>query len=196
MEKMMKIDNRDVLIVVDMQNDFFNDVDGSLPVSGAEKIINTVNKTMDLFDRVVATRDWHPIDHCSFETQNGPWPIHCVAGTFGAEYHPDFNSSKVNLEVRKGFNKDVESYSPNRNGILDLYRGFEYSFIKRIFICGVALDYCVKETALEAVYCGLPFEVYIISDACQGVTKETSESAMLYLQNNGVNIVNSCELTR
>ena len=155
------------LIIVDLNNDFLPG--GALGVAGGDAILPVINKLAGGGDytTVVATQDWHLGDHASFET----WPAHCVAGTFGAELHADLDQANVHAVIRKGFDRDVDSYSGfydergATNGLAELLqaRGIEC-----VDIVGIATDYCVKATAIDAVQkAGLRARVLL--EACRGV---------------------------
>jgi nicotinamidase/pyrazinamidase len=185
----------EALIVVDMQNDFCDG--GALAVPGANGILPLVNRLIDRFDHVVMTQDWHPAGHASFATSwqdaapfstatffYGPqtlWPAHCVQGTAGAEFHPDVNTTKAQMIVRKGFHAGIDSYSGFRENDhltrtgLDGYlraRGFT-----RLVICGLALDYCVAWSALDARQAG--FDVAVAVGATAAIDLDGSREKML-----------------
>ncbi|MDQ8207880.1 nicotinamidase [Coraliomargarita sp. SDUM461003] len=155
------------LIIVDLNNDFLPG--GALGVAGGDVILPVINKLAGGGDYaiVVATQDWHLGDHVSFET----WPAHCVAGTFGAELHADLNQANVHAVIRKGFDQDVDSYSGfydergATNGLAELLKA---RGIECVDIVGIATDYCVKATAIDAVLrAGLKARVLL--EACRGV---------------------------
>jgi len=162
-----RVRNFDALIIVDMQNDFMPG--GALPVPEADKIVDTVNAYIDHFVTrgalVVATRDWHPPNHISFAERGGPWPPHCVQNTWGAQFHPNLRLPESAIIVSKAFLPDKEAYSG--------FDGTDLEFIlrsrgiRRVFIAGVATDYCVRATALDAVRLG--FETFLLVDAVKGV---------------------------
>lgn len=163
----IRIGSRDALIVVDMQNDFMPG--GALPVQNALTIIPVINTYVNIFVNkgamIVATRDWHPPNHISFSIRGGPWPPHCVQGTQGAEFHRDLYLPSSTVVISKGDREDYEAYSGFEGTDLDLVlrkRG-----VKRVFICGVATDYCVKATALDANRLG--YSVFVLEDAVKGV---------------------------
>lgn len=185
----------EALIVVDMQNDFCDG--GALAVPGANGIVPLVNRLIGRFDHVVLTQDWHPAGHASFATSwpdaqpfstlrfgYGPqtlWPAHCVQGTAGADFHADVNVLRAELIVRKGFHTGIDSYSAFRENDritrtgLDGYlkeRGFT-----RLVICGLALDYCVAWSALDARHAG--FEVAVAVDATAAINLDGSRATML-----------------
>ncbi|HYD06869.1 MAG TPA: bifunctional nicotinamidase/pyrazinamidase [Reyranella sp.] len=185
----------EALIVVDMQNDFCEG--GALAVPGGHAIVPRVNRLIAEHDHVVLTQDWHPPGHASFASAwdgaepfssrafpYGPqtlWPAHCVQGTTGAEFHPELEATKAEMIVRKGFHRGVDSYSAfqendrtTRTG-LDGYlkaRGFT-----RVTICGLALDYCVAWSALDAKLAG--FDVTVVLDATAAIDLDGSRDRML-----------------
>jgi len=169
----MAIDPRlDALIVVDVQRDFCPG--GALPVRDGDRVLAVINRILDLgrwFS--VATRDWHPPDHCSFMSQGGIWPVHCVAGTPGAEFHPALDALKIQHIVSKATTKTTEAYSGFQGTELaGLLKG---RGIRRVFVTGLATDYCVKATALDARREGL--EVVVLEDAIRGVEVKPGDCA-------------------
>ena len=160
------------LIIVDFQNDFTPG--GALAVQEGDEIaarLNHLAASSD-FDLVVATRDWHPADHGSFTDQGGIWPVHCVAGTPGAELHPALDTTNVDVIVDKGQDRDADGYSAfEATELSDLLRERE---IDQVVIAGLATDYCVKNTALDALRAGLT--VGIDARAVRGVDVEPGDS--------------------
>jgi len=167
-EMRVKITDRDALIVVDMQKDFMPG--GALPVPEGDKIIPRLNEYIKLFESkglpVFFTRDWHPENHISFKGHGGIWPPHCVRNTEGAEFHEDLYIPKDNkFIISKGISQDFDAYSGFQGTVLESLlreRG-----IRRIFVGGVATDYCVKNTAIGGL--NLDFEVLVLEDAIKGV---------------------------
>ncbi|MGQ9524677.1 MAG: nicotinamidase [Armatimonadota bacterium] len=153
----------DALIVVDLQNDFCPG--GALPVPHGDAIVPVVNAILDKFPLVVATQDWHPADHVSFSDRGGPWPPHCVAGTRGAEPHPAFQREKVHLWVRKAVSSERDAYS-GFDGT-SLGEELKRRGIRRVFVTGLATDYCVRATVLDAL--SQSFKVVVLTDAVRGV---------------------------
>jgi nicotinamidase/pyrazinamidase len=155
----------EALIIVDFQNDFTPG--GALAVRDGDRIAARVNELAadPRFELVVATRDWHPADHGSFSEHGGPWPVHCVQGTPGAELHPSLERERVDVVIDKGTDVATEGYSGFEDtalGELLRERG-----IDRVTIVGLATDYCVKNTALDALREGL--DVTVDSDGVRGV---------------------------
>ena len=162
----------EALVIVDYQNDF--NPGGALAVKGGDEIADRINALAadDRFALVVATRDWHPPDHGSFSDQGGTWPVHCVAGSPGAELHPALDAAEVDVIVDKGQDRTTEGYSGfdgTRLGELLRERG-----VDQVTVVGLATDYCVKHTALEALQEG--FAVTVDTTAVRGVDVEPGDS--------------------
>jgi nicotinamidase/pyrazinamidase len=160
------------LIIVDFQNDFTPG--GALAVSDGDAIagkLNTLAASGD-YELVVATRDWHPADHSSFAENGGPWPVHCVQGTEGAELHPALDRSQVDVIVDKGEAVDTDGYSGFAGTGLDAL--LREHGITQVTVTGLATDYCVKNTALDALKAG--FAVTVDSTAVRGVEIEPGDS--------------------
>ncbi|MDE5462970.1 bifunctional nicotinamidase/pyrazinamidase [Bradyrhizobium sp. CSS354] len=193
MDLAMKISDRDVLLVIDVQNDFCTG--GALAVPGGEKVVPAVNRIAQKFANVVLTQDWHPRDHVSFAPNHAGkqpfqtivldygvqvlWPSHCVQGTAGAEFHRDLDAARASLVVRKGFRRGIDSYSAlfendrkTPTGLLGYLRERE---LKTVFVAGLAFDYCVRFSAEDARKAG--FEVAVIEDACRGIDLDGSVAA-------------------
>ena len=166
--------DKDALIIVDVQRDFCSG--GALPVPDGEKIIPTLNKYIEKFSKagafIVATRDWHPPNHMSFKDYGGIWPTHCVQGTLGAEFHPDLKLPREVKIVSKATSADKEAYS-GFDGT-NLERELKDAGIKRVFVGGLATDYCVKSTVLDALRLG--FETFLLVDAIKGVDVNPGDS--------------------
>jgi len=188
----------DALIIVDMQNDFMPG--GALPVPNALEIIPIINSYIDMFKKnkavFVATRDWHPPNHISFKSRGGPWPPHCIQGTRGAEFHPDLALPQDVIVVSKAYDENIEAYSGFEGTNLD--QMLKLREIKRVFICGVATDYCVKATALDALR--LRYQVFLLMDAVRGVDipRGSTARAIEELLNEGAILitVNDFEMNR
>jgi nicotinamidase/pyrazinamidase len=160
---MVPIGPNDALIVVDVQNDFC--AGGALAVPGAEAILGNVNRLMPRFRYVLATKDWHPAMHSSFQPQGGPWPPHCVQDTSGAALHPALNASLVQQVVHKG--REVEAPGYSGFEATDLAADLRRRGVTRVFICGLATDYCVRATTLAARAEG--FTAVAVADAMAAV---------------------------
>ena len=153
----------DALLISDFQNDFTSG--GALEVPEGNEIAEPVKRMAERFDTVVATRDWHPPDHGSFAAQGGPWPVHCVQGTPGAELHPALDRALVDVVVDKGQDPGTEGYSGfEATNLAELLRERR---IDHVTVVGLATDYCVKNTALDALRKG--FGVTVDSTAVRAV---------------------------
>ena len=181
---------RDILLVVDIQNDFCPD--GALAVPHGDEVVPVVNDLARRFRHVVLTQDWHPAAHLSFasshpgrkpfdviEAAYGPqilWPDHCMQGTQGAAFRKDLDIPHAELIIRKGFRREVDSYSAffendhtTPTGLAGYLR--ERGFA-RVFLAGLAFDFCVRYSAEDAHRCG--FEVVVVEDACRGIDVDGS----------------------
>jgi len=166
--------DKDALIIVDVQKDFCTG--GALPVPEGEKIVPVLNKYIEKFHEagalIVATRDWHPPNHSSFKNHGGIWPPHCIQETLGAEFHPDLKLPKETKIISKATSADKEAYS-GFDGT-DLEKELKNAGIQRLFIGGLATDYCVKSTVLDALRLG--FETVLLFDAIKGVDVNPGDS--------------------
>lgn len=153
----------DALIVVDVQNDFCPG--GALAVPHGDDVVEVINELAPLFSVVFATQDYHPSGHSSFTDQGGPWPVHCVEGTKGAEFHPDLDTSRFDEVFRKGTDPDTDGYSGFAG--TDLADRLFARGVDRVFVTGLATDYCVRATALEAIENG--FDCVVVRDAIRAV---------------------------
>jgi len=182
------------LLVVDMQVDFCEG--GALPVEGCLKIIPTINELIKLFRsagaRVIASRDWHPPNHISFRERGGPWPPHCVRGTRGAEFHPNLELPDDALVISKATDPDREAYSAFDG--TELHYVLSREGVRKVFIAGVAAEYCVKASALDALK--LDYEVYLITDAVAAVRREGGEKALNDVLREGGVLISSDEVVR
>lgn len=202
------------LIMIDLQADFCQG--GSLAVPQGDEVIAIANQLQASFDLIVATQDWHPLEHSCF-AYNHPqykqgdtilvdgipqilWPIHCVQGSAGAEFHPHLDINKINKIIRKGIHANTDSYSAFFDNAYRFSTGLkeylEENKVNEVYIMGLATDYCVKFSALDAVRLG--FNVYVIEDGCRGVELNQGDIATAYheMQVAGVNLINSRDLMR
>jgi nicotinamidase/pyrazinamidase len=179
----------EALVIVDFQNDFTPG--GALAVPHGDEIAEKLNElaASDRFDLVVATRDWHPPEHSSFAAQGGPWPPHCVAGTEGAELHPGLDAALVDVVVDKGTDPATEGYS-GFDGT-DLATLLRDRGIDRVTVAGLATDYCVRATALDALRAG--FAVTVDGAASRGIDPEGSAGALAEVRAAGADVVGSSE---
>lgn len=165
--RMTRLTPKDALLLVDVQNDFLPG--GSLAVPEGDLIVPVLNRYIERFARkglpVIATRDWHPPDHCSFREQGGSWPPHCIAGTRGAEYSPQLRLPDTAVVVSKATLRAPDAYSGfEGTNLTEILRSRN---IKRLFIGGLATDYCVLNTVTDALALG--FEVWLMIDAVRAV---------------------------
>lgn len=200
------------LILVDLQNDFC--AGGSLEVPGGDQVIPVANQLLSQFDLVVATQDWHPHDHTSF-AMNHPgyaigdiltiddvrqilWPEHCVQDTLGAEFHRDLHEEKIHRIFHKGIDKKIDSYSAffdnahrRSTGLGDYLKK---QGIQNVYLMGLATDYCVKYSSLDAVQLG--FHVFVIQDGCRGVNLHPGDvdKAYLEMQAAGIKLIQSTDI--
>ena len=193
----------DVLLVVDVQYDFMPG--GALAVPFGDEVVAPINRLAASFSHVVLTQDWHPANHASFAISHPGkqpfsrahmpygeqvlWPVHCVQGTRGAALHEDLSIPHARLVIRKGHHVNVDSYSAfveaDRKTPTGLTGYLRETGVKRVFCCGLATDYCVAWTALDARACG--FESYLIEDASRPIDLDGSlEAAWLQLTDLGV----------
>ena len=190
----MELTSRDALIVVDVQNDFCPG--GALAVPEGDAVIPVIQRIAPVFEHIVLTQDWHPEGHCSFASsyagkkagdvvlvggeEQRLWPDHCVQGTQGAEIHPDLKLERAELILRKGFRKEVDSYSAffeNAHRTPTGLAGYcRERGLERMFFVGLAYDFCVGFSALDARRCG--FEALVIKDACRAIDVEGSVARM------------------
>ncbi|RDI48800.1 bifunctional nicotinamidase/pyrazinamidase [Aquicella lusitana] len=202
------------LIMVDLQNDFCEG--GHLAVPGGDEVIPLANQLQDYFDLVVATQDWHPQDHMSFASNHPAygigdvivvdeipqvlWPDHCVQHSKGAEFHPDLNTQKIEKIFHKGTDKKIDSYSAffdnahrRSTGLGEYLRSKE---IEDVYIMGLATDYCVKYSSLDAAHLG--FNVYVIEDACRGVELNPGDVARSWeeMRESGAHVVHSSDILK
>ncbi len=196
----------EALILVDIQNDFL--LGGALAVKDGNQIIPLVNSLQQKFDLIIATQDWHPKDHGSFAGNHNKqvgekiklsgidqvlWPAHCVQGTPGADFAPELNIGKINKVFRKGTDKTIDSYSGffdnNRKKSTGLESYLKEKEVTEVYIVGLATDYCVKFTALDAVSLG--FKTAVILSACRGVNLKPGDvqAAIAEMKRKGVKII-------
>jgi nicotinamidase/pyrazinamidase len=183
------------LLLVDLQNDFFPG--GALPTPEGDQVVGPVNQLIERFQcrllPMVATRDWHPENHCSFKKQGGRWPPHCIRHTVGAAFHPDVHLPATAIVVSKATAPEVEAYSGFEG--TDLALRLRLMKVGSLVIGGLATDYCVKHTVLDALKAA--FNVTLVREAIRGVEAETGDSAraIAEMQAQGACIVSLDELT-
>jgi len=190
----MQIDAHDVLLVTDVQNDFCPG--GALAVPHGDEVIAPIHRVAPRFDHIIFTQDWHPPNHSSFAASHPGkkpfesielaygtqtlWPPHCVQGSPGAEFHPALHLPQAELILRKGFRAHVDSYSAffenDRSTPTGLAGYLRERDLKRVFFAGLAYDYCVGYSALDARRLGLP--AFILRDACRAIDLVGSVAAI------------------
>lgn len=176
------------LLIVDVQNDFCPG--GALAVKDGDKVVPVINGIIDKFDLVLASKDWHPVDSVHFEK----WPVHCVQNTYGADFHPDLQTDKIDRVLLKGTQNKDDGYSAfeaTNISLADFLRG---EGVTDLYVCGLATDYCVKATALDA--CKLGFRTYVITDAVAAVNLNPGDDkkALEEISSQGCILVNSSEI--
>jgi nicotinamidase/pyrazinamidase len=180
------------LILVDIQNDFCPG--GALAVAEGDAVVAVVNRLMPHFPLVVSTLDWHPANHISFREQGGPWPPHCVQNTFGAELHPALNTQYINHTFRKASTAERDAYS-EFDGLDDRHRSLDEFLksrgVKRVYLAGLATDYCVRATTLDALRLG--YETYVVTDGVRAVNVEPNDGvkALAEMQAQGAHLISS-----
>jgi nicotinamidase/pyrazinamidase len=195
----MTRDDRDILIIVDVQNDFCPG--GALAVPQGDEVVPAVNRLAAEFAHVVLTQDWHPRGHASFarshpgrqpfdtiEVSYGEqilWPDHCVQGTQGADFHTDLDVPHAELVLRKGFRTAIDSYSAffenDRRTPTGLVAYLKERRFERVTLCGLATDFCVFYSALDGRQAG--FEVTVVTDACRGIDVDGSQARAMRSMN-------------
>ena len=175
------------LIIVDVQNDFCPG--GALAVSRGDEVIEPLHRLAEQADVVVATRDWHPADHGSFSRHGGTWPDHCVQGTPGAELHPDLDRDRIHHVVDKGQDPQTDGYSGFE--ATELERLLRERGVERLHVGGLALDYCVKNTALDAARRGFQTVVHLPATRAVEVKPGDGERAVAELRAAGVEVAES-----
>jgi len=182
------------LIVVDLQNDFCPG--GALPVKGGDEIVSPVNRLVDSFQEaglpVAFTRDWHPRGHFSFKAQGGRWPPHCVQNTPGAGFHPSLRVPLGAAVVSKATHKKEEAYSGFQG--TDLAERLRRKGVKDVFVCGLATDYCVMNTVLDALELG--FRASVVTDCVRGLSPSKSSEALSLMEAKGAGRTTSANLLR
>jgi nicotinamidase/pyrazinamidase len=165
--KSIKLNEHDALLVTDIQIDFLPR--GALPVANADKIIPLINEYVTLFEaaeaHIIASRDWHPSNHVSFKNQGGTWPIHCIQNTQGAKFSPDLKLPNHTVVISKATDPKHEAYSAFDD--TNLENELQQLGVKRFFVSGLATDYCVVNTVLDARKLG--FETFVLMDATLGI---------------------------
>ena len=169
----LRLQTDDALIIVDVQNDFLPG--GSLAVPRGDEVVPVLNRYIHAFEEkelpIFATRDWHPVNHCSFKAYGGTWPPHCVQGSKGAEFAPGLQLPKDAMIISKDTNPAENTYSGFAN--TDLHDRIQALGAKRLFVGGLATDYCVLNTVKDALSLG--YEVYLMEDAIRAVNVHSGD---------------------
>ena len=207
----MPISSRAALLVIDVQNDFIPG--GQLPVPEGDHIVPLINRLARQFKQVVIAQDWHPTGHASFASSHPGhqpydviqlpygeqtlWPEHCVQATPGAELHPELDLPHAQLIIRKGCNPDIDSYSAfleaDRRTTTGLSGYLKERGIDTVYMVGLALDFCVMYSALDARAAG--FNAFVVLDACRAIDMNGSLAAAIdRMQGAGVGLIQSTEL--
>ncbi len=191
----MRVRESDWLVVVDYQNDFLPP-DGALAVPGGDELVDRINELIELFPHSLATRDWHPENHYSFEKNGGRWPPHCLQETWGSEFHPDLDSDKLDYRLKKGFDpedrSDYSGFSAETEGGKKMAELLREGGAERLFVVGLALDYCVRATALAGLE--EDFEVVLLEDCTEPVDEEDGEEAIEDIKSEGGKVARSADL--
>jgi len=198
----------EALLIIDVQNDFCPG--GALAVPGGDAVVPVINRVLPAFETALLTQDWHPRDHRSFaanhdgaapfsmtEMAYGPqalWPVHCVQGTPGAAFHAGLETDRADLIVRKGFRSEIDSYSAffenDRKTVTGLAGYLREREIDKLVLAGLALDFCVYYSAVDAARLG--FDVRVIEDACRAIDLDGSlAAARADMAGHGVRMVTS-----
>lgn len=156
-----------ILLIVDLQNDFCPG--GSLAIKEGNEIVPVINGLMDKMDLIIATQDWHPEDSTHFED----WPVHCVANTIGAELNPELDEEKIDQIVLKGTGHDDPGYSAFDATNISLEAYLKEQNVGSLYVVGLATDYCVRASALDA--CKLGFHTFVVTDAIAAVDLEEGD---------------------
>lgn len=207
----MKLNDTDALLVIDVQNDFCPE--GRLAVADGDAVVPVINQLLPRFTHVVLTQDWHPSGHSSFASshsgmepfatttmpygQQTLWPDHCIQGSEGAAFHPQLNVDPGAIIIRKGMNPAIDSYSAfyendqtTRTGLAGYLRDLR---ISRVFCCGLAFDYCVRYSAVDARK--ESFTTFVIDDACRSIDLDGSDAATrTEFKNRNVEVIESSVL--
>ncbi|BBM71985.1 bifunctional nicotinamidase/pyrazinamidase [Rhodothermus marinus] len=201
------------LLVVDVQNDFCPG--GALPVPEGDAVVPVINRLNSYFENIILTQDWHPAGHWSFASAHPGkkpfetiqlsygeqvlWPDHCVQGTPGADFHPELDTTRAQLIIRKGFRKEIDSYSAfyenDKQTTTGLAGYLKERGITTLYVVGLAADFCVKWSALDGRRLG--FDVYVVTDATRGIdTNGSLARAWEEMKAAGVHLITSDEVIR
>jgi len=208
----MQITSQDVLVVIDVQNDFCPD--GALAVADGDAVIEVIHRVAPRFEHIVLTQDWHPAGHSSFASAHAGkqpfeqielsygaqtlWPDHCIQGSKGAEFHPALHLPRAEMILRKGYRPQIDSYSAffenDRSTPTGLAGYLDERELTRIFLAGLAYDYCVGYSALDARRLGL--QAVVIRNACRAIDLDGSVAKIeAEFDQAGVMLIESAELS-
>ncbi|MCK5738245.1 bifunctional nicotinamidase/pyrazinamidase [bacterium] len=182
------------LILVDIQNDFCPE--GALAVTDGDAVVAPANQLIDYFEKkqwpIILTRDWHPVDHISFQENGGIWPVHCVAGTPGAAFHPDIKIPENAIYINKATETNTEAYSGFSGTELESI--LKKKGISRLVIAGLATDYCVKLTVVDAKKLGI--ETIVVKEGIRAVNikPEDGVNAIAEMENSGAKMMTVAEI--
>ena len=177
------------LLIVDVQNDFCPG--GALGVKDGDKVVPVINGIIDRFDFVISSQDWHPSHSVHF----GKWPVHCVAGTHGADFHSELDSEKIDLKLYKGTDNKDDGYSAFEATNVSLSAFLQEHDIQALYVCGLTTDFCVKASALDAVKAGC--HTYVITDAIAAVNAQPGDDkkALQEMYHKGCILIESKEIS-
>lgn len=199
------------LLIVDVQNDFCPG--GALEVPNGDQVVPVINRLENSFNNIIQTQDWHPEGHSSFASSHPDkepfetvhmdygeqvlWPDHCIQGSEGAKFHPELNTTPTQLIIRKGFRKDIDSYSAFYENDHETKTGLKSYLIEReidtLYVAGLATDFCVKWSVVDGLK--EDFDVYVIQDAVRGIDVEGSlDAAWNEMKDHGAKVVKSSDL--
>ena len=186
----MDLRDTDALIVVDVQNDFLPG--GALGVPGGDRVVEPINRVMPLFPYVVGTRDWHPREHPHFTEYGGVWPFHCLQDTHGAQFAPGLKADAFHHVVSKGTDPGSHGYDAFEAN--DLAAMLRARGVRRVFVSGLATDYCVRATALASATAG--FETVLLTDAIAAVNikPEDEQRALDEMRGAGIHFAKTSDL--
>lgn len=191
----MQVTSKDWLVVVDYQNDFLPP-DGALAVPGGDELVDRINELIELFPHSLATRDWHPENHYSFEVNGGEWPPHCLQNTWGAEFHPELEQDELDYRLKKGFDpedrSDYSGFSAETEDGKGMAEVLGEAGAERLFVAGLALDYCVRATALAGLE--EDFEMVLLEDCTEPVNVDDGNKAIEEIRAKGGEIARSTDL--
>ncbi len=184
----VSLNSNDCLIVVDVQNDFCPG--GALAVKDGDAVVPVINDVMRGFGIVVASKDWHPAESSHFDS----WPVHCVAKTHGADLHAGLNAEKISRMFLKGTEPGQDGFSAFDATSANMEKYLKMQEVERVFVCGLATDYCVKETALSSIKAG--FDTYVLKDACRAVNLKEGdgEAALREIESRGGKVLFASDL--